>query len=177
MCTWLPSRSSRAGRRGRSSFDCLCCCLVLISHRPWFRLFSPVLTRSTHPSIGMACKIYGSGEIKAGADPKGGRGGAEYETGWAMGDRLVRALSLSLPLSAPASSKVFHTLLWIYCSSAPEIPKGGATRMAKMINYCMMIEMKTSSSEQIQASCMCSLIAFLMPYAWPGGDIHTNWHL
>jgi hypothetical protein len=71
LVTVDPSRSSRAGRRGRSSFDCLCCCLVLISHRPWFRLFSPVLTRSTHSSIGMPWKIPGSGGIRAGADPKG----------------------------------------------------------------------------------------------------------
>jgi hypothetical protein len=113
----------------------------------------------------MPWKISGSGEIRAGADPKGGRGGAEYETGWAMGDRLVRALSLSLPLSAPASSKVFQALLWFYCSSAPGIPKGGATRMA------------TNDEDDQDKDIVVRANTGSVHYAWSGGDIHTVWHL
>jgi hypothetical protein len=76
LVTVDPLRSSRAGRRGRSSFDPLIAFaavsfLYLIapgsaSSRP----FSPEVP--IHQSaIGMPWKIPGSGEIRAGADPKG----------------------------------------------------------------------------------------------------------
>lgn len=170
MCTWLPSRSSRAGRRGQSSFDCLCCCLVLISHRPWFRLFSPVLTRSTQTCIRLSRpgKYLNRGRLELELTPKakGGRSGAEYgETGWAMGDRLVRALSLSLRVSAPASSKVFQALLWSYCSSAPGFPKEGRRAWPE------------NDEDDRDKDIVVRANTGSVRYAWSGGDIHTVWHL
>jgi hypothetical protein len=143
LVTVDPLRSSRAGRRGRSSFDCLCCCLVLISHRPWFRLFSPVLTRNTHPSI-PACpgKYLDRVRLELELTQRGVR---------VMGDRLAptRPCALAPSLCSRVIKSVSTPPLILLFFGSGNTQRRGDAHGQKMMR---MIEMKTSSSEQIQGA-------------------------